>query len=91
MNNLTSPRYWRHYHALPSEIQKVADKNFQLFKQNPQPPSLRFERNERRHLARRRRTGFRHSPTRVALRTGTGEKAISYQLIHTPATPQLNP
>ena len=46
MNNFTSPRYWRHYNALPSEIQKVADKNFQLFKKNSQHPSLRFERKK---------------------------------------------
>jgi hypothetical protein len=46
MNNFTSPRYWRHYNALPPEIQKVADKNFRLFKKNPQYPSLRFEREK---------------------------------------------
>jgi hypothetical protein len=44
MKNFTSPRFWRHYHALPPEVQRVADKNFQIFKNNPQHPSLHFER-----------------------------------------------
>jgi hypothetical protein len=46
MNNFTSPRFWRHYNALPPKIREVADKNFQLFKTNPQHPSLRFERKK---------------------------------------------
>jgi hypothetical protein len=49
VNNYTSPRFWRHYHALPPAIQKLADKNFQLFKSNPQHPSLRFERKSRNY------------------------------------------
>jgi hypothetical protein len=44
MNNFTSPGFWRHYNALPPKIRDAADKNFQLFKANPQHPSLRFER-----------------------------------------------
>ena len=46
MKNFTSPRFWRHYNALPPKIREVADKNFQLFKTNPQHPSLRFERKK---------------------------------------------
>jgi hypothetical protein len=65
MNNLTSPRYWRHYNALPSEIQKVADKNFQLFKKNPQHPSLRFERKK---------------PELWSVRVGSGNRALARQL-----------
>ena len=46
MINCTSPRFWRHYNALLPEIRKLADKNFQLFKSNPQHPSLHFERKK---------------------------------------------
>jgi len=65
MNNLTSPRYWRHYNALPPEIQKVAAKNFQLFKTNPQHPSLRFERKK---------------PELLSVRVGSGHRALARQL-----------
>jgi len=46
VNNSASPRFWRLYNALQPEIQKLADKNFQLFKFNPQHPSLHFERKK---------------------------------------------
>ncbi|HEY4952472.1 MAG TPA: hypothetical protein VII71_03695 [Verrucomicrobiae bacterium] len=65
MNNLTSPRYWRQYNALPPEIQKVADKNFLLFKTNPQHPSLRFERKK---------------PELWSVRVGRGHRALARQL-----------
>ena len=65
MNNFTSPRYWRHYNALPPEIQKLADKNFQLFERNPQHPSLRFERKK---------------PELWSVRVGSGHRALARQL-----------
>lgn len=46
MNNFTSPRFWRHYNSLLSEIRRLVDKNFHLFKANPQHPSLHFERKK---------------------------------------------
>ena len=65
MSNLTSPKYWRFYHALPPEIQKAADKNFQLFKQNPRHPSLRFERKK---------------PELWSVRVGGGHRALARQM-----------
>jgi hypothetical protein len=44
VNHRTLPRFWQHYHQLPQEIQKLADKNFELLKSNPQHPSLRFKK-----------------------------------------------
>ena len=44
MNHLTLPRFWRHYQALPRDIQKLADKNFQLLKIDPYHPSLHFKK-----------------------------------------------
>jgi hypothetical protein len=65
VNNYTSPRFWRHYHSLPPAIQKVADKNFQLFKDNPQHPSLRFERKK---------------PELWSVRVSDGYRALARQL-----------
>lgn len=44
MIHRTSPRFWRYYEALPPDVQKTADKNFELLKQDPRHPSLQFKR-----------------------------------------------
>jgi hypothetical protein len=36
--------FWKHYQRLPEHIQKLADKNFTLFKANPRHPSLGFQK-----------------------------------------------
>lgn len=43
MKHRASKKFWQHYHRLPSEIQKIADKNFELLKSNPRHPSLQFK------------------------------------------------
>ena len=40
MNHFTTPSFWDNYENLPVEIQKLADKNFELLKQNTLHPSL---------------------------------------------------
>lgn len=44
MANRASTRFWRLYDGLPPEIQKLADKNFELFKRDRGHPSLHFKR-----------------------------------------------
>jgi hypothetical protein len=44
MNHLTLPRFWELYGSLPKEIQKLADKNYQLLKLDPMHPSLHFKK-----------------------------------------------
>jgi hypothetical protein len=44
MKHLALPRFWHHYRLLPEEVRKLADKNFELLKADPQHPSLRFKR-----------------------------------------------
>lgn len=39
-----SPKFWQFYNALPSEIQKLADANYQLLKQDSSHPSLHFKK-----------------------------------------------
>jgi hypothetical protein len=38
-----SPRFWRCYEALPSRVQSLADKNFELLKSDANHPSLHFK------------------------------------------------
>jgi hypothetical protein len=43
MRHFTSPRFWRQYSGLPANVRRLADKNFDLLKQNPQHPSLHLK------------------------------------------------
>lgn len=44
MKHLTTSRYWEEYNKLPQAIQKIADKNFNLLKENLQHPSLKLKK-----------------------------------------------
>ena len=44
MINHVSPRFRASYKALPAEIQRLADKDYRLFKQNSNHPSLHFKK-----------------------------------------------
>jgi len=39
-----TPAFWEAYDRLPEQIQKLADGNFDLLKQDPRHPSLHFKR-----------------------------------------------
>lgn len=39
----TSKSFWEFYSKLPLNIQKTADRNFEILKSNPQHPSLHFK------------------------------------------------
>jgi hypothetical protein len=43
MRHVASPQFWRHYARLPASIQRLADKNYELLKHDPQHPSLHFK------------------------------------------------
>jgi hypothetical protein len=43
MRHFASPRFWHHYAQLPESIQRIADKNYELLKQNPRHPSLHLK------------------------------------------------
>ena len=40
----TTPGFWECYWRLPGEIRRLADKNFELLKENPNHPSLQFKK-----------------------------------------------
>ncbi len=44
MNHFTTPEFWKHFNALPKEIQRLAKKDFNLLKENPRHPSLRLKK-----------------------------------------------
>jgi len=44
MNSRASTRFWRLYHQLPPEIQRLADKNYRLRVTDHWHPSLHFKK-----------------------------------------------
>jgi hypothetical protein len=43
VNHFTSSSFWSTYDALQVSVQKLADKNYELLKENPKHPSLHFK------------------------------------------------
>lgn len=44
MKHFASPDFWDCYNRLPLSIQQLADKNFEILKNNPEHPSLHFKK-----------------------------------------------
>lgn len=44
MKHQASSAFWTSYGQLPAEIQRLADKNFELLKTDPSHPSLQFKK-----------------------------------------------
>ena len=44
VKHFASPPFWKLYHSLPEEIKELANKNFQLLKENPNHPSLKLKK-----------------------------------------------
>jgi mRNA-degrading endonuclease RelE of RelBE toxin-antitoxin system len=40
----TTDRFWQRYWGLPKEVQSLADKNFQILKDNPRHASLQLKK-----------------------------------------------
>lgn len=47
MRHFASPSFWECYKHLPSVIQKLANKNFELLKTNPRHPTLHLKKVNR--------------------------------------------
>ena len=52
MKHFAASGFWAAYQALPSEIQRLADRCFDLLKENPAHPSLHFKKVARFRSAR---------------------------------------
>lgn len=44
MKHRATPDFWYHYRQLPRNIQDLADRCYELLKQNPRHPSLHFKK-----------------------------------------------
>jgi mRNA-degrading endonuclease RelE of RelBE toxin-antitoxin system len=44
MKHFASPAFWDAFEKLPEEVRDLAEKNYELLKQNPQHPSLRLKK-----------------------------------------------
>jgi hypothetical protein len=44
VKHFASPHFWKLYHQLPSEIQDLADGNFELLKEDSRHPSLHLKK-----------------------------------------------
>jgi hypothetical protein len=44
VKHFATPEFWSAYGRLPARVQRLADRNFQLLKDNPHHPSLHFKR-----------------------------------------------
>ena len=47
MRHFTSPSFWECYEKLPKHIQRLADKNFELLKEDTHHPSLNLKKVDR--------------------------------------------
>ena len=52
MKHRANARFWRFYSQLPTDIQRIADKSYELLKRDPYHPSLHFKRAGRFWSAR---------------------------------------
>ena len=52
MTHYTAPSFWKSYDALPKKTQLLADKNFELLKDNQKHPSLHFKKINKYYSAR---------------------------------------
>lgn len=52
MNHRTTKRFWKNYWNLPQKTRDLADKAFDLLKENPTHPSLQFKKIGKLYSAR---------------------------------------
>ena len=52
MNHQTTKRFWKNYWNLPPKTRDLADKAFDLLKENPSHPSLQFKKVGKLYSAR---------------------------------------
>jgi len=44
LNHHATPKFWACYRDLPAEVQSLADKSFELAKENPKHPSVHLKK-----------------------------------------------
>jgi len=77
LKHFTTSTFWEYYCQLPQEIQELADKNYELLKQDPKHPSLHFKKIKslwsvrvgKNYRALLQRNHFNHYPSLPDRRT----------------------
>jgi len=67
LKHFASNAFWKCYEQLPASIQGLADKNYELLKQNLEHPSLHFKKVGR---FRSVRVGLRHRALGIEISEG---------------------
>lgn len=67
MNHYASPSFWSAYDSLPNRVQQLADRNFEILKENPNHPSLHFKKIGRYRSVR---VGIRYRALAVEIKDG---------------------
>jgi mRNA-degrading endonuclease RelE of RelBE toxin-antitoxin system len=67
MNHFANPSFWECYRKLPRNIQKLADENFKLLKEDPKHPSLHLKKVGRYWSAR---VGIKYRTVAVEIEEG---------------------
>ena len=70
VKSVATRRFWDLFHALSPEIQKLAVKNYELWRRDPHHPSLHFRR-------------LRGSQDRFSVRVGDHYRALGRLTAHT--------
>lgn len=52
MNHFASPQFWDCYSRLPPAVRQLADKCYELMKEDPQHPSIRLKKMGQYYAAR---------------------------------------
>jgi hypothetical protein len=62
-----APSFWQEYNALDEDVRKIADKSFEILKNDPQHPSLHLKKTGRFWSAR---VGLHHRALSVEIPDG---------------------
>ena len=67
MKHFTSSNFWQQYYQLPAHVRTLADKNFNLLKQDSTHPSLKLKKTGRYWSVR---IGLKHRALAVEISEG---------------------
>ncbi len=67
---LREDSYWRHFDELPAEVRKLAESNYELWRKNPNHPSLRFKQIHAEEPIFSFRVGMQHRAVGVQVDDG---------------------